>query len=417
MGKHLVGREARVLARGRAAAEDRRAGRLLERRRGGRMVHVRMRAQDPADFPGGEDLLDVRVARRAGVDHCEFFFSEEVGIGAGTRHHPGIRSDQPRDMAVEPFGDAGDQIVARLPALLRIAPVDLEVRRVAAPEDARALASLGPAGAVGGNLDQAHGVFEGAARLGEAREVRERLARGVDQLDLAALAARERLSRLDPEVVDRLGGVVRAFLPRGREGDEEARVEAPAAPGLRDPVAVVGERAGGNVQVLALEQLEERTRTLLHELLRARRKHRVSVRVAGEQHAGLLEALAYRGDVIGQPAARESQPLVRLRLGEAEHAARRGVACVERASGEYVRAAQERGVLRPLQHQRLEAARARAQEHQGGGRPRQHRCRRHRRRGRRGHAVRPARSLSFCALIIARIFSQSASESLSSSVK
>jgi hypothetical protein len=38
----------------------------------------------------------------------------------------------------------------------------------------------------------------------------------VDQLDLAAVAARERLSRLDPEMVDRLGGVVRAFLPRGR---------------------------------------------------------------------------------------------------------------------------------------------------------------------------------------------------------
>jgi hypothetical protein len=33
------------------------------------------------------------------------------------------------------------------------------------------------------------------------------------------------------------------------------------------------------------------------------------------------------------------------------------------------------------------------------------------------HAVRPARSLSFCALIIARMFSQSASESLSSCVK
>src|SRR6185436_14138853 len=33
------------------------------------------------------------------------------------------------------------------------------------------------------------------------------------------------------------------------------------------------------------------------------------------------------------------------------------------------------------------------------------------------HVVRPARSLSFCDLIIARIFSQLASESLSSSVK
>ena len=106
MVKHLVGREARVLARGRAAAEDLRAGRLLIAAAAGewsRCVCVH-RIQG---FSGGEDLLDVRVDRRAGVDHREFFFSEEVGIGAGTGHHPGIGSDQPRDMAVEPFGTPG----------------------------------------------------------------------------------------------------------------------------------------------------------------------------------------------------------------------------------------------------------------------------------------------------------------------
>src|SRR4029077_10291828 len=101
--------------------------------------------------------------------------------------------------------------------------------------------------------------------------VRERLARGVDQLDLAALGALERLARIDTDVADGLFRIAGGLLALRREGDEEACVEAPAAPGLRDPVPVVRERAGGNVQVLALEQLEERTRTLLHELLRARR--------------------------------------------------------------------------------------------------------------------------------------------------
>src|SRR5262249_56319999 len=108
-------------------------------------------------------------------------------------------SDEPGDMAVEAVGEAGQEVVARLAAFLRIAPVDLEVGRVAAAEDARALASLRPAGAVGRNLDEAHGVLERRARLGEAREIRKGLARGVDQLDLAAVGPLERLAPLHPQ--------------------------------------------------------------------------------------------------------------------------------------------------------------------------------------------------------------------------
>src|SRR5262249_8110954 len=154
-------------------------------------------------------------------------------------------SDEPGDMAVEALGDAGHEVVARLAAFLRIAPVDLEVGRVAAAEDARALASLRPAGAVGRNLAEAHGVLERRARLGEARESRKGLARGVCRRGLAAVGALERLARLDPEVVHRLRGIVGAFLARRCKRDKKARIEAPAAPGLGDPVAIVREGAGG----------------------------------------------------------------------------------------------------------------------------------------------------------------------------
>src|SRR4051812_2081518 len=81
--------------------------------------------------------------------------------------------------------------------------------------------------------------------------------RGEHQLDLAALAALERLARRDPQVVHRLVGVVASLLALRRGGDEEARVEAARASRRGDPVAEVGELARGNVEVFLLEQLAE----------------------------------------------------------------------------------------------------------------------------------------------------------------
>src|SRR6185503_12178167 len=115
------------------------------------------------------------------------------------------------------------------------------------------------------------------------------------------------------------------------------------------------------------------------------------------------EALADRGHVIGDGAGLELQALVGLLLGQADHAMHVGILRIERAAGEDVGAAQERRVLRPLQHENLHAF---AYEDQRRRWPRNHGCH---------QVVRAARSLSLVALIIARILSQSASVSLSSS--
>ncbi len=229
------------------------------------------------------------------------------------------------------------------------------------------------------------------------------------QLDLAAPGALERHARVDPHVVHGFVRVVGPLLPGRRQRDEKARVEAPAAAWLRDPVAVVGEGAGRDIEALLLEERQERAGPCAHERFGACRRDRIPARIARKQHARLLEALAHRRDVIGDRALRKAEALVRLRLAQADDPRRACIRSVERAARKHVRAAEERRALRPLQHQRLEAARTRTQQDERGRGARLDR--------RNRHAVRPARSLSFCALIIARMPSQSASESLSSWVK
>ncbi len=406
--QHEIGLEARILALAgrRGAPEHLRAGGSLDRCRGRRMVHVRMRAQDPLDVAEAEDLLDVRGDVRPRVDHGMLVFTHDIGVGAGPGHHPGVRCNQARHPAIELLRLAGDQVVGGGAGLFRVAPVGLEVLRVGAAENLLAFSSEGATRPVLLDLFQRAHMAHRLGGGGEVLQLGERLARRVHQLDLAARAALERLARRDPQRVHHLARIVRALLAVGGARDEKARVEAPCPARRRDPVAAVGELARRQVEVLALQQLDERPAAVMRKPGGARCGDELALRIAGEQDAGFLEALADRGDPVRDRRRRQRKP------PHARHDAAIVVGRIERAAREHIGAAEERRALRPLQHQHLRAGRIGkfgiAQQRERRGRPRDH----------GGHQlVRPARSLSFCALIMARMRSQSASESLSSSVK
>src|ERR671915_341129 len=114
----------------------------------------------------------MRIDGRAWIDHRDIV--HDVAVRPRTGHDAGVRRGEPGYPAVEALGLARDEIVGRLAGLLRIAPVDLEVRGFAAPEDLRPVPALRPAGAVLFDLGQRARVLERGARLGEAREILER---------------------------------------------------------------------------------------------------------------------------------------------------------------------------------------------------------------------------------------------------
>src|SRR3989441_1834143 len=137
----------------------------------------------------------------------------------------------------------------------------------------------------------------------------------------------------------------------------------------------------------------------VHQERRARRRDLLPISAAKQRHPGFLEAFAHRGDVIlGRRLGRQAAENSSLQIG---------IGGVERAAGEDVGAAEERGALRALDHEDFDAVAAGAKQDQRGSGA----------GNLRHQALRPARSLSFCALISARMPSQSASESLSSWVK
>ena len=75
------------------AAEDRRAGRRLQRARGGRMIPMRMRDKNCGDclatqsFKQGADML---FAIRAGINNGDFAFADDIGACPGEGHRPRI---------------------------------------------------------------------------------------------------------------------------------------------------------------------------------------------------------------------------------------------------------------------------------------------------------------------------------------
>ena len=82
----------------RGAAQDRRAGALLQKARGWRMVAVRVGHQNMSDglsIKRIEQRLDMGRKVGAGVDHRHLSGANNIGAGAGEGEGAGIGRDQP----------------------------------------------------------------------------------------------------------------------------------------------------------------------------------------------------------------------------------------------------------------------------------------------------------------------------------
>ena len=193
------GAKRRILSGRRRPPEHLRAGGLLEQRRGRRVVGVRVGAQDPADAAFRLRQDSSRCGRRSpgpGSITASASCPTMYVLVPGPVITPGIRRDEARDVAVELLRDARDEVVGRLAGFLRIAPVDLEVRRVGAAEQLRPFAPVRPAGAVDLDVLQRARRTRSAARgSAKRREVLQRCPASRDHFDLAPLAARERFLR------------------------------------------------------------------------------------------------------------------------------------------------------------------------------------------------------------------------------
>ena len=209
------------------------------------------------------------------------------------------------------------------------------------------------------------------------------------------------------------------MLAEGRAGYEKTRGEPARAARRSDPVAEVRDALGRYRQSFAFEEIAKCEgprvdRVAVHGEragpLRIERRARFLDR---DEDACLLETLADRGDPVRKPSGIDAQPAVGFDFGESADAVQRLVVRrVEAAAGKYVCVGDERGRRAALEHEYFGAFIGVAQQDQGGRGTRYDL-----RHGSRGaQAVRPERSFSFCALISPRMRSQSASDSLSSSV-
>ena len=97
-----------------------------------------------------------------------------------------------------------------------------------------------------------------------------------------------------------------------------------------------------------------------------------AARGAGEEHAGFLEQLARGGDVVGHGVCRGQVRQLLRGVGDAVAPGLVAVVIhlVDAAAGEDVRAAHERRVGMAAHHEHFRTARAVAQHHDSGRRPR-----------------------------------------------
>src|SRR5258706_13140522 len=107
----------------------------------------------------------------------------------------------------------GDDQVGVWSRPIRGGSFDLGVLPIEMAEDLLAVPAGRAAGAIGVDLRKARGMVERLARLVEPPEVLQRVLRGQHPLDLAALAALQRLATLHPPVIHRLVLFVPSFLP------------------------------------------------------------------------------------------------------------------------------------------------------------------------------------------------------------
>ena len=91
--------------------QDLGAGALLEPGRAGRVVGVGVGAQDPADAiaTAAGDGVEVRRVVGTRVDHRDLVDADEVGVGAGAGHDPGLGATMRRTKRAQGAGHTGHQ--------------------------------------------------------------------------------------------------------------------------------------------------------------------------------------------------------------------------------------------------------------------------------------------------------------------
>ena len=167
------------------------------------------------------------------------------------------------------------------------------------------------------------------------------------------------LGGTDPEALDGLLVVVQRLLVSRQFRDEEPGVEPASFADRRDPVVDVVRRGQVEHEVVAPAQFDQRQRAVvdLVAILVAQRQRAAGAR-RGEQHTGLLEALADRGDPVGETAAVDAELAAGGLVVETAAEPRdvvRAVDAVDPTSGEHEHPGTEHGVRRASQHEDLEA--------------------------------------------------------------
>ena len=207
------------------------------------------------------------------------------------------------------------------------------------------------------------GVGQHLVRGGELRQLAQHAHRRRGELATALAAVLQRVLRTDPDMVDGLITVVGGHLVRRRHGSEEAGIEPARRPRRRHPVIQIGDAVQRQRQPVGAAQIPQIRLTTAHRP--AAVHHRMAAvqplagAVAGQQHAGLLEALTHGGDQITQPAAlRQAQQgaggivIVAIKVTTAGQVA---IAVVDGAAGEHIKAGHEHGLKGALEHQDFKA--------------------------------------------------------------
>ena len=132
----------------------------------------------------------------------------------------------------------------------------------------------------------------------------------------------QRIGGAIPLAVQQLVLVGFGLLPLGRDSNEEAGVVAPGRADRGDPAPEVPQRSGIHLTTVAAR--------------RGQADRPVELRTVAQHDANLFEALARRGDVVGQPAPLDREFGARLAIVEAGAVplpARVVIVVVDRAAG------------------------------------------------------------------------------------